>query len=309
MRKCVVAAVCLLFVSSVAQAGPVVPGDIAHDAKWFGHINIEAVHSMEAVQDLRAKMEENDRVKDRMAEMAKKTGVNPAEDLLGVTIYATQYEGDVGVGLFYLKKFDAEKLVAMLKEKHSDVQTSNHGDRVLYTWLVKHRRGEMELTGAIASENLIVIGAGEAEVKAALDVIGGKKDGLEADASLLAAASKNSLFASNAIDVPSDYQKTTKCPVLKKCDAASVNWMEKKGKITAKYEFTTKSEEMANGFKGIIDGAIAMADLRIKKMDAVKKVLDGLKYKAKGNVFSVTWKTTTDDIEAAVKQAMESRRH
>ena len=83
---------------------------------------------------------------------------------------------------------------------------------------------------------------------------------------------------------------------------------EKKGKLTAKYVFTVDSEETASGFKGIVDAALAMGRSRAGGGEAVKKVMDGVESKVKGEVFTLTWKTTTDDIQAAVKQMMEGRR-
>jgi hypothetical protein len=42
--------------------------------------------------------------------------------------------------------------------------------------------------------------------------------------------------------------------------------------------------------------------MRFGKVEAVKTVMDGLKYKAKGEVFTLTWKATTDDIQAAITE-------
>ena len=308
MRRLALLVTFSLGLASFAQAGPVVPGNISADAKWFGHINVEAIHSMEIVQELRTKMDKGGRLKDRMQRFSQQIGMNPMEDLLAVTIYATQYEGDVGVGLFYVKNVDRKKLLSVLEERQPDHETSQHGDRTLYTWTVKHRRGEMELTATFASKKLIVIGAGEGHVKAALDTIDREKDGLDADSPLLAGASKKSLFVSNALDVPGDYREKTNCPVLRKCTAVTVNVAEKKGTLTGKYVFTADSEETASGFKGIVDAAMAMGRSRAGDGEAVKKVMDGVKSKVKGEVFTLTWKTTTDDIQAAVRQMMEGWR-
>jgi hypothetical protein len=293
---------------SFAHAGPVVPGNISADAKWFIHVNVEAINSMEVMQELRGKMEEDGRLKDRMQGVSQRIGMNPMEDLLAVTIYATQYEGDVGVGLFYVKNVDRKKLLSVLEESQPDHETSQHGDHTLYTWTVKHRRGEMQLTACFASKKLIVIGSDAGQVKAALNTIDGEDDGMDADSPLLAGASKKSLFVTNALDVPGDYQKTTKCPVLRKCNAASANLTEKKGRIGAKYVFTVESEETASGFKGIVDAGLAVGRSRAGDGEAVGRVLDGIETKVKGQVFTLTLKTTTDDIRDAVKQMMDGWR-
>ena len=309
MRSLAFLVTCSLVLVSVAQAGPVVPGDISQDAKWFGHISIEAIQSMEIVQEFRAKMDKDGRLKHKMREVSEKLGMNPMEDLLAVTVYATQYEGDVGVCLFYVKNVDPKRMLAVLKEKHPGHETSRHGDRTLYSWTLKHPHGEMKLTGTFASKKLIVIGADEGHVKAAIDVLDGKKHGLSKDSLLLAGASKKSFFVSNALHVPDDYREKTKCPILRQCTAASVNWTEKKGKITAKYVFTAESEKTANGFKTIVDAAVAIGGMRFGKMEAFKEMMAGLKYKVKGEVFTLTWKTTTDDIQAAVNRASQSWRY
>ena len=265
MRRFALLSTFSLALASIAQAGSVVPGDISRDAKWFGHVNVEAINSMEVVEQFRAKMDKDGRLKKRMHELSDQIGINPMEDLRGVTIYATQYEGDVGVGLFYVKNVDRKKMIAALEKRQPDHKSSRYGDRTLYTWTVKHPRGQMELTGTFASKKLIVIGSDQGHVKAALDVLDGKKDGMRKDSPLLTVASKRSLFVSNALDVPEEYQQSTKCPVLRRCKAASVNWSAKKGAIKAKYVFTTESEDTARGLKGMIDAGMAMGSMRFRE--------------------------------------------
>ena len=69
------------------------------------------------------------------------------------------------------------------------------------------------------------------QVKAALDVLDGKKPGLAKDAPLLKGIATKALFASRGIDVPEEYRKTARCPVLQNCKAATAVWTEKGGQI------------------------------------------------------------------------------
>ena len=196
----------------------------------------------------------------------------------------------------------------LLREKHPDHKTSEYGSRLLYTWTVGHHGKKMDLTGTFASDRLIVIGADAEQVKAALDVLDGKKPGLAKDAPLIKGIPETALFASRGIDVPEDYRKTTLCPVLHNCKAASAVWTEKDGQITGKYEFTTVSEETAKSFKAIVEGFKAMGELRYSDIPAVKKVMDGLKVEAQGALFTATFTTSTGDVEAAVKAVMDKRK-
>ena len=65
--------------------------------------------------------------------------------------------------------------------------------------------------------------------------------------------------------------------MLHNCKAASAIWTEEAGRITGKYEFTTVSEETAKNFKAIVEGFMAIGELRYSDIPAVKKVMNGLK--------------------------------
>ena len=151
------------------------------------------------------------------------------------------------------------------------------------------------------------MGAGAEQVKAALDVLDGKKPGLAEDAPLLKGISTKALFACRGIDVPETYHKMARCPVLQNCKAATVVWAETNGQITGKYEFTTDSEETAKNFKATVDGLKAMGQLRYSNIPAIKKVLEGLRCNAEGDSFTATFTTSTADAESAVKAVMEQK--
>jgi hypothetical protein len=300
-------AVALLSVG-LASAGPLVPKDIGAGAKWFGHVNFEAIRSIKLVQDMKAQCPIHQQCQAKMEKLAKKLGMNPMEDVLGATLYSDRYGGQVGVVLIYVKKLDRERIVNILREKHPNYKTSEYGSRLLYNWTDGHHGKKMDLTGTFASDSLIVIGADAQQVKAALDVLDGKKPGLAEDAPLIKGIPSTALLSSRGIDVPEDYRKTTLCPVLHNCKAASAVWTEEAGQITGKYEFTTESEETAKNFKAIVEGLKAMGELRYSDIPAVKKVMDGLECSAKGDSFTATFSMSTADVEAAVKAVVEQKR-
>jgi hypothetical protein len=308
MKRFAILTAVLLLSAGFVSAGPIVPKDIDANAKWFGHVNCEAIRSLKLVQDLKDKCPIHQQCQAKMEELAKKLGMNPMEDVLGATLYSDRYGGQVGVVLIYVKKLDREKIVGLLNEKHPDHTTSEYGSRTLYSWMVKHHGKKIDLTGTFASDTLVVIGAGAEQVKVALDVLDGKKPGLAADAPLIKDIPKTALFASRGIDVPEDYRKTTKCPVLHNCKSASAIWSEKDGQITGSYEFVTVSEDAARNFKAIVEGLRAMGELRYSDIPAVEKVMDGLKCSVKGTAFTATLTTSTADVESAVRAVMERKK-
>ena len=177
------------------SAGPIVPKDVGADAKWFGHVDFEALLSMKLVQHLKDQCPIHKQFQAKMEKLAEKLGMNPMEDISGATLYSNRYGEKVGVCLIYVTKLDREKMLSLLKEKHPDHKTSEYGSRTLYMWTVKHQGKEMNLTGTFASDKLVVIGADAEQVQAALDVLDGKKPGLAEDAPLLKDIAKNALVA------------------------------------------------------------------------------------------------------------------
>ena len=289
------------------SAGPIVPKDIGADAKWFGHVDCEALRSMKLIQKLKDKCPIQQQCQAKMEKLAEKLGMNPMEDILGATLYSTRYDGQIGVGLVYVKKLDRKKMASLLTEKHPDHKTSEYGSRTLHMWTIEHHEKKMNLTGTFAADNLIVIGVDAEQVKLALDVLDGKKPCLTEDAPLLKDIAKNTLFASRAIDVPETYSKTARCVVLQNCKAATVIWKEVDGQITGNYEFTTDSEEAAKNFKAIVDGFKAMVELNHGNIPAIKKIMNGLQYNAKGDSFTATFTASEGDVEAGIKAMMENK--
>ena len=253
MGKMVAVTGIVLFAARLAWAGPFVPHDIGADAKWFGHINLEAVRSLKLVQDLKDKCPAHQRWEAVAKEMAAKLGMNPMEDVLGVTLYSNHYDNRLGVALLYVRNLDRQKVLSVLKEQHPKYKTSEYGSRTLYAWKHGHRGKKVEMTGAFASDSLVVMGVNAEQVKAALDVLDNKKPGLAKDAPLLQGIPETALIAARGIDVPEDYRKTTTCPVLPYCKAATVFWTAKDGEITGNYEITAASEAAATNLKKVVE--------------------------------------------------------
>jgi hypothetical protein len=307
MRRIAALAVMVLLSTGYASAGTIVPQDIGADAKWFGHVNFEAIHSLKLVQDFKEKCPVQCPVEQKLRELAPKLGMNPLEDVLGATFYSNRYGQHLGVALIYVKNADQQKIVGFLKEKHPDCQTSEYGSRTLYAWKTKHQGKKMSVAGTFASPTLIVIGPDAEQVQAALDVLDRKKPGLAADAPLLQGIPEGALMASRAIDVPEEFRKAIRCPVLQNCKSGSFVCTEKDGEIVVKFESVTDSEATAKNFKAVVDGFKALGALRYNYLPAVMKVMDGITCEIQGESFSAAWVTTTADLEASIRAVVEQK--
>lgn len=307
-RQCAVAVVLIAW-ATVAWAGPLVPQHLPTDAKWVCHLNVEAVKNCELVQAFQKECPKTKECLAKMKAISAVVGMNPAEDLLGVTLYDTGYARRQGVMLVHVKQVDQEKLLGLLKKKEPDHKTAKHGDRTLYSWTArKGRDHEHPVTACFADGKTIVFSHDVDHVRAALDVIDGKTKSLVADSPLTNGLSKKAMLVSRAMDIDAKYKEVTRCPVLKNCTQATVQWAERKGRLVARYELETDSQEIAQNFKSVVDGLRGLVSLRFGDDEAVTKVIDGLKCKAKNTSFTLTWQASTDDMRAAARKCIEKHK-
>lgn len=307
MKRLMTAAVLSLACIGVAGAAPLVPKHIAADARWFAHVDLDALR---AVKPFKLYVDNlfQGRRQILLEEMFKLMGMDPREDLTGITLYATDYDEQSSVGLFYVRSVDQQKLIAFIKRRYPDYKTAPCGARTLYCWPLAHRWGVTNFVGTFASESLMLIGRNPEHVSAALEVIDGKKAGLASDAELLKDLAPGAFFASRALGVPESFRKRTGCPILRDCTAASFQCSLAQSKLTARCRMTAESAETARQFQQIVEGFQALGDLRYQDMPAVLKVTRGLKYALDKEAFSLTWTASVDDVQAGI-QAVLQRRH
>ena len=210
------------------------------------------------------------------------------------------------LALVYVRKVDQEKMLSSLKERYPERTTSVYGARTLYSWTARHPRGETPMTGAFASDQLIVIGQDAEEVKAALDVLDGKRPGITSNSPLLADVSPQAIFVSKGVDVSADDRARTRCPVLRNCEAASVQWSQQDGVLTAAYRLAATSEEGAQAYQTVVAGFKALAGLRSQDSPAMSGLLQGLTYRADGKVFTANWEAKVQAVREAMEQMKQS---
>ena len=302
MKIPVLTTVALLLAASIAQAAPLEPAHIPADAKWVIHVDFEQIRSSTLGKAVHAKMAEREKFTEKIKEATEKLGMNPAKDLLDATLYDTSYGTRKGVVLIHCNKLDQSKMVATFEKKHPDHTTDKYGDWKIYHWKAKMgRHGENPVSGAFANDNTIALCGDPEKLKKALDLISGKGEAVASDSDLLSGLPKKAMMVAHAIDVDAEYMKKTHCPVLKNCTEATVSWSEKKGTLVGQYEFTTESDEKAESFKAIVEGMKALVTLKVGEKEDLAKLVDGLKVKAKGSTFTLTYKAESEDILAAAE--------
>ena len=298
----------LLVAVSTAQAAPLVPAHIPADAKWVIHVDFEQMRASDLAEACMAEMKKHDRYDEKIKSITEKLGMNPMEDLLGVTAFDTKYGTRKGVVLIHCNKLNRKKLHAMFEKKHPDAKSSKYGDWTLNTWTAKSRHGSHEITGTFVNDNTIAISGDADKLKMALDVISGKAKSASPDSDLLTGIGKKAIMVARAIDVTPEYMKKTRCPVLRNASDVTVVWRERKGQLVGQYAFVTKDEDTAKSFKAVVEGLKGMATLKLGRSEAAMKLVDGLKAKAKGKELNVSYKAASSDIIAMAKKMKDMKK-
>ncbi|MDA0833276.1 MAG: hypothetical protein O2955_09310 [Planctomycetota bacterium] len=299
-----------LFLSfaGLTQAGELMPAHVGADAKWVVHVNIEAIKAIPPVKEMHEKFLQKDKVQAKVKEISTMLGMNPTEDIFGVTAYSASYEQHKGVALIYVRNANRDKLVELFSRKHPDHKSTKYGDRTIYSWTESHRGCETKLSGTFASDGIILMGSGDDIVQTALDVIDGKKTAAGADAAILSGANANDLFFVKAVDIPEELTKKAKSKFPLNISGGMAQWQYSDNQVSAHYEVNARSAETAQALKGVVDGVKAGGILRYQELADVLKVINALSTEVNDQTMTVNFSSSLDEIKAGVEQAKKNHK-
>ena len=287
----------LLAVASAnwAVAAPFNPEHIAAGAKWVIHVDMEALRDTAAGKMCREKFLNQEKVRKHLDEICEEIGMDPSEDLLGVTMYDTQLKKEHGVAIIHVRKMDGSRLIAKLNEKEPENRMLKYKKHELYLWTKRHHGKEMPVCGTLYNGRVMIFSRDALKVIAALDVLDGNGESLNDDSRLAGDVRDGAVFLMRGVGL-AESQMLKKCPVLK-----DSNWLEvvmgaNEGTSFASMEVDSGSKDMAKNVKAIMDGFAALARIKHGKHESFGKMLDGLETAAAGNTLWVEWSADEEDV-------------
>ena len=96
MKRFVTFTAIMLFSVGMASAGPIVSKDIGTGAKWFGHVNCEAIRSLKLVQDMKDKCPVHKQCQAKMARIRQEVGDESDGGRAGSHALFDRYGGKIG---------------------------------------------------------------------------------------------------------------------------------------------------------------------------------------------------------------------
>jgi hypothetical protein len=291
-RMLAVALVSLVGFCGSLRAAPLDPSTISADAKWFVHVDIDAVRQSKVVQHIKEEALKHDQVKKMLDKVTEMTGMDPQKDLHGVTVYGTKFEPHSGVLIVYAHA-DHKKIMDLI-ERHKDLETKKDGDTEMYRWTEHHGDHEHEVFVAFPKEGVAVAAGSEDELKSALAVLGGK-NGLSNGSALLGEVPKGAT-ALIGISSLADVKVPKQAEVVKKITAIHIATGELDGQDFDHIRVSTADEETAKQFKALVEGFKAMAGMHVSDKPDLKKLVDGLKVDSSDKTLSIDWSGSSADI-------------
>jgi hypothetical protein len=155
------------------QAGGLVPAQIDAQARWIGHVDLQAFHDSQIYRTILEADEEHE-IERGLSELFTTQGIDLFRDVRGLTAYGTGFADDDAVALVDTTS-NAEPLLLRWSEEHHAVPIEI-GGRACMQWK-EHGQTSFSClrSNPDTSDRLLVVSHSQAGLERALDVLDGKR--------------------------------------------------------------------------------------------------------------------------------------
>lgn len=282
-----------------ASAKPFELKHVSADARWLGHLDFDAMRDSTVVQ----KMMEQQKHKARMAFMAKMLGMDPEQDLHGMTFYGNEVGKHTGVMLLHAK-VDQGRVLNMAKMIPSR-EVEKHGDHEIHHWTHKSRHGSKshksrKVAAAFYGDEWILFASSVDLLKQAVDVLDGEAASLTDDSALAGKVPAGTTMLMRAEGL-SDAKLPEKCKLAKQTKSFRFVTGEHNGQSFYRSRATMTSDEVAGQVKELVEGVRALGQLHVGDNEVGKRLVNDLRIKHSGATVTVLWKGSANDVWTVIE--------
>ncbi len=234
-----------------AMAGPLRPAEIAKDAKWVAHLDLEQLKAGQLGQYLlqQASTEEMNR---KVAALALVCGFDPRRDISSITAYGNSGQPEQGVVIFR-GVFDQNRLVT-LAQSNEDYEGITYGAYTIHSWVDKKKYCQ-RLFGVLHGGSLLLLSTTQEAMKTALDVLDGRAPGMDAAIAQALTPKDMSPFFIGKADSPNSAR--VGCKNVAIGASGEIMLAEQAGFLTVRMKAKARDEETASHLFDMINGSIA----------------------------------------------------
>ncbi len=272
MRCAAVTAALLLGLAATLSAAPVDFAQVAADAGWLAHLDVDGLRQATLFQKAYQRLvEDQPNVAKQLDALHALLAMDVRRDLHGMTLYGKRLGAAEGVLLVHAD-LDPKALAAKAQwlPEHKIIA---YGAYELHTWADTDRKGPRRLlAGAFHRSTLVVFAPGVEELKAALDVLDGRSPRLAGDSPLAVAVPPNTALLARAIRL-ADAELPFKSPLVTQSETISIALGEHEGTWFGEARLTLKSAQTAEQIRAILEALRAMGELQADDDTEVKTLL------------------------------------
>lgn len=287
--------------SGICWAAPLDPSTVAADAKWLVHVDFDALRESKIFLHARDEIMKHDMAKTVLAMIKEATGADPEQDVHGATVYGNGFKPHAGVLIVYAHA-DREKLVNLMRTR-PDFKTSKEGELELYSWTESHGDRHHDVVVAFPKKGTGVFAGSVDQVKAAVDVLGGK-NGLRSRSPLVGDSPKGTILKLSVMGV-NEAELPVKVDLLKKISRVSIVAGENEGTDFDHVRVIATDAETTKEFKSIVEGFKAVAELHMSNEPDLKAVIEATKIEADGNTLAIDWSGSSESVIKLMDRAHE----
>jgi hypothetical protein len=296
----------LIGVGTPAFAAPLDGNQVAADAKWVAHIDLDAAKTATLAEKVLSWWLSNELVRQQLAAVKMHTGVDLVRDLHGVTFYGSRLAQNTGVVIVHAN-FDANRLLRIVRGK-PDYNATRFDNHTLHTWTERKDTSDKHtVTGCVFAPELLIVGRDSAEVKAALDVLDGKSAALAgSDSPLAGEVPEGAIVVAGVTGVP-EAGVPFKSPIVNQSEFIWVALGEQDGEVFGQLKFVAKSDEAAEQVEDILRGLRAMALLQLGSDKEARKIIARLTVARSQRTVHVEWRGAAAGVWRLLEQELKKR--
>lgn len=288
-------------------AAPLRQEDVAADAKWLLHMNVEQMVGSQLGGMLLDESKLDEHAKMGLSFVRSVFGMDLLKDVKGVTLYGRTYEHGGAVALVR-GTFDAAKLVEMMKASEA-YETAAFGNLTLHKWVKgKHQKrpGWVCFKGDCA-----VLGQSADDVRAALGVLEGGQPGLKGTTSMQIPADVAGAFvvASAAKDASGGIGQRARAAVLQNAEWLNFTLGESAGQFVLVADVGMKDVASAEQTDQVLRGMIAYMTLSRTTNPTMAALVDGLKVTNVNGRMSIRFHCTVQQMYDFLQAQKELRKN
>jgi hypothetical protein len=300
MKRTRLSVLSLLLMMMSAYATPLVAGpldvtQVAADATWLVHLDVDAMHDSTVVRRAYEKeIGSWPNVASTASAIVDQLCMNPAQDLRSVTAYGPTPGADKGVLLVH-GSVDRAGMIDKLRQA-PDYRTGSYHSFPVHSWT----QADGNVTCGFFRDDVLVFSKTEKETTAALDVLEARSPGLVVGRSVLSESARaGTILLIRAIGL-AEQRLPLKSPLVKNVRSLHVALGEHQGVSFSEARLVAESADAASQIREIAEGAIASAMLQYGEDPNAVKIIRSTRVKADENTLRIDTEVAADEVWAVI---------